>query len=156
MLLGSYLASEYGRTIMYGKKVFELGAGTCMLSIICANDLCVAGIVDTDGDEVVVDAIKTNIFLNGLDTDDSSGCPVRTAALRWGWPIDAATFSEDYGMEAPDVLLGADVCEWRARGINQTSANTATKPIRIIIQADSGMNQSPLATAPTLPSFTPT
>ncbi|KAJ4363563.1 hypothetical protein N0V83_009859 [Neocucurbitaria cava] len=73
------------------------------------DHLAVAGIVATDGDEAVVDAIKTNIFLNGLDTNDSTGCQVRTAALKWGWPVDATTFSEDYGMEAPDVLLGADV-----------------------------------------------
>ncbi|CAO2651536.1 Nn.00g041060.m01.CDS01 [Neocucurbitaria sp. VM-36] len=109
LLLGSYLVSDYGRAIIQGKKVFELGAGTGMLSILCAKYLGVAGIVATDGDESVVDAIKTNIFLNGLDTDDSSKCQVRTAALKWGWPIDATTFSEDYGMETPDVLFGADV-----------------------------------------------
>ncbi|KAF1847504.1 uncharacterized protein K460DRAFT_279312 [Cucurbitaria berberidis CBS 394.84] len=109
LLLGSYLASESGRTIIRGKRLFELGAGTGMLSILCAKYLEVAGIVATDGDEAVVDAIKTNMFLNGLDTDDSSGCQVRTAALKWGWPMDATTFSEDYGMETPDVLFGADV-----------------------------------------------
>lgn len=113
LLLGSYLASETGRRAIDGKRVFELGAGTGMLSILCAKYLGVAGIVATDGDEAVVDAIKTNLFLNGLDTDDTSGCSVRTAALKWGWPIDATTFSEDYGMEAPEVLVGADVVSCR-------------------------------------------
>ncbi|KAH7374368.1 putative methyltransferase-domain-containing protein [Pyrenochaeta sp. MPI-SDFR-AT-0127] len=109
LLLGSYLASETGRRMIHGKRVFELGAGTGMLSILCAKYLAVAGIVATDGDEAVVDAITTNLFLNGLDTNETSGCPVRTAALKWGWPIDTTTFSEDYGMEAPEIVVGADV-----------------------------------------------
>lgn len=109
LLLGSYLASESGSSMIRGKKAFELGAGTGMLSILCAKHLGVSGIVATDGDEAVVDAINTNLFLNGLDADATPGCPVRTAALKWGWPIDATTFSEDYGMDTPDFLLGADV-----------------------------------------------
>ncbi|KAH8724307.1 putative methyltransferase-domain-containing protein [Phaeosphaeriaceae sp. PMI808] len=109
LFLGSYLASTNGQSWIRGKKVFELGAGTGMLSILCAKHLEIAGIVATDGDEAVVDTIKTNCFLNGLDSSDSSDCVVRTAALKWGWPIDKTTFPEDYGMEAPDILLGADV-----------------------------------------------
>ena len=109
LLLGSYFTSENGQKLIRGKKVFELGAGTGMLSILCAKHLGVSGMVATDGDESVVDSIKTNIFLNGLDTDDSSLCHIETAALKWGWPLDTTTFSEDYGMEAPDVLVGADV-----------------------------------------------
>ncbi|KAF2248224.1 hypothetical protein BU26DRAFT_329496 [Trematosphaeria pertusa] len=108
LLLGSFLVSEAGRAIIRGKRVFELGAGTGMLSILCAKHLGVSGIVATDGDEAVVDAIKTNLFLNKLD-DESTPAALRTAALKWGWPLNAATFAEDYGMEVPDVLLGADV-----------------------------------------------
>ncbi|OAK97144.1 hypothetical protein IQ06DRAFT_296350 [Phaeosphaeriaceae sp. SRC1lsM3a] len=109
LLLGSYFASPDGQTSIRGMKVFELGAGTGMLSILCAKYFGIAGIVATDGDEAVVDAIKTNFFLNGLDIDDTSRSVVRTAALKWGWPIDATTFHEDYGMEAPDIVVGADV-----------------------------------------------
>ncbi|KAF2191476.1 hypothetical protein K469DRAFT_656402 [Zopfia rhizophila CBS 207.26] len=109
LLLGAFLTSETGRELVHGKNVLELGAGTGMISILCAKYLGVSGIVATDGDEVVVDAIKTNIFLNGLDADESSQSRIRTAALKWGWPIDASSFVEDYGMEPPNVLLGADV-----------------------------------------------
>lgn len=109
LLLGSYLTTEDGRDLIKGKKIFELGAGTGVISILCAKHLKAAGVVATDGDEAVVDAIKTNLFLNGLDADSPEGCQIRTAALKWGWPIDATAFSEDYGMEVPDVLLGADV-----------------------------------------------
>ena len=105
LFLGSYLVSEPGQTMIRGRRVFELGAGTGMLSILCAKYLQVAGIVATDGDEAVVDAIKTNLFLNKLDADNQ----VRTAALKWGRPIDPTTFPEDYGMDAPDILYGADV-----------------------------------------------
>ncbi|KAF1927389.1 uncharacterized protein M421DRAFT_101795 [Didymella exigua CBS 183.55] len=109
LLLGSYLSSEHGRGMIKGKRVFELGAGTGIISILCAKHLGAAGVVATDGDEAVVDTIKTNLFLNGLDVDNSHGCQVRTAALKWGWPVNATAFSEDYGMEVPNVLLGADV-----------------------------------------------
>lgn len=109
LLLGSYLSSGEGRKIIKGKRVFELGAGTGVVSILCAKHLGAAGVVATDGDEAVVDTIKTNLFLNGLDIDNSDRCQVRTAALKWGWPVDATAFSEDYGMEVPNVLLGADV-----------------------------------------------
>ncbi|KZM26878.1 hypothetical protein ST47_g1966 [Ascochyta rabiei] len=109
LLLGSYLATEDGRRMIKGKRVFELGAGTGVISILCAKHLGASGVVATDGDEAIVDAIKTNLFLNGLDVDNQEGCRVRTAALKWGWPVDAAAFSEDYGMEVPNVLLGADV-----------------------------------------------
>lgn len=106
LLLGQFLCSDLGDALVRGKKLFELGAGTGMLSILCAKHLGVSGIVATDGDEAVVDAIKTNIFLNEIDASQTT---VNTAALRWGWPLNANTFSEDYGMDAPDVLLGADV-----------------------------------------------
>ncbi|KAF2996094.1 hypothetical protein E8E13_004968 [Curvularia kusanoi] len=109
LLLGSYLATDDGRRLIKGKRVFELGAGTGVISILCAKHLGASGVVATDGDEAVVDAIKTNLFLNQLDVDSAEGCQVRTAALKWGWPVDATTFSEDYGMEVPNVLLGADV-----------------------------------------------
>lgn len=108
LLLGSFLVSEQGRSIILGKNILELGAGTGMISILCAKHLGASGVVATDGDEAVVDAITVNTFLNGLDTGESS-VPVRTAALRWGWPVDAPSFAEDYGMGIPDVVLGADV-----------------------------------------------
>jgi predicted nicotinamide N-methyase len=109
LLLGSYFASTDGQSSIRGKRMFELGAGTGMLSILCAKHIGIAGIVATDGDEAVVDTIKTNCFLNGLDVDDTSHCAVRTAALKWGRPIEATTFQEDYGMETPEVVVGADV-----------------------------------------------
>ena len=109
LVLGSYLSSTDGRQIVRGKTILELGAGTGMLSILCAKYLDVTGVTATDGDEGVVDAIKTNAFLNGLDPDQPDNTILQSAVLRWGWPINKSTFQEDYGMEIPDVLLGADL-----------------------------------------------
>jgi hypothetical protein len=110
--LATFLTTEEGRRLIQGKRVFELGAGTGMLTILCAKYLGVSGMVATDGDEGIVDALKTNIFLNGLDSGASSHSTIRTAALKWGRRIDASSFAEDYGMEVPDVLLGADVVSY--------------------------------------------
>ncbi|KAL5379155.1 hypothetical protein DPSP01_008604 [Paraphaeosphaeria sporulosa] len=106
LLLGQFLSSDRGSAMVRDKRVLELGAGTGMLSILCAKHLGVSGIVSTDGDEAVVDAIKTNVFLNELD---ASRITVNTAALKWGRPLNGSTFLEDYGMDVPEVLLGADV-----------------------------------------------
>jgi hypothetical protein len=110
--LAAFLTTEKGRQLIEGKRVFELGAGTGMLSILCAKYLGVSGIVATDGDEGIVDALKTNIFLNELNSEGPSHPTIRTAALKWGRPMDASSFAEDYGMEIPDVLLGADVVSY--------------------------------------------
>lgn len=109
LLLGSFLTSGKGRDLIQGKNVLELGAGTGMLSILCAKHLGVSGVIATDGDEAVVDAIKTNAFLNEQDGASPLQGTIRTAALKWGRYIQASTFAEDYGLGAPDVVLGADV-----------------------------------------------
>ncbi|KAF2742880.1 hypothetical protein M011DRAFT_255117 [Sporormia fimetaria CBS 119925] len=109
LLMGSFLVSGKGRNLLRGRRVLELGAGTGMLSILCAKYLEMSGILATDGDEAVVDAIKTNFFLNGLTGESKSGPIVRTAALKWGRHLTQHTFAEDHGIELPDVILGADV-----------------------------------------------
>ncbi|KAF1997102.1 hypothetical protein P154DRAFT_441978 [Amniculicola lignicola CBS 123094] len=108
LFLGAYLVSDRGRDRIRGKRILELGTGTGLISILCSKHLTVSGIVATDGDEAIVDAMKTNIFLNGLDIGGSVS-PVRTASLKWGYPLNAPTFAEDYGMEVPDLVLGADI-----------------------------------------------
>lgn len=130
LVLGSFLVSASGRAMIQGKRVLELGAGTGMVSILCAKYLSPSAVVATDGDEAVVDAIRTNSFLNEVDTEGSAQTPVLTAALKWGWPVMAATFAEDYGMEAPDVILGADVVSILHRGSVSGSANKQAADFR--------------------------
>jgi len=109
--LGNFLMSESGNEIIRGKNVLELGAGTGLLSILCAKYLEAGRVIATDGDEAVVDAIKTNIFINELDIPEGSSTrgSIESAALKWGWPLQATAFEEDYGVGALDVVLGADV-----------------------------------------------
>lgn len=109
--LGNFLMSESGNEIIRGKNVLELGAGTGLLSILCAKYLEAGRVIATDGDEAVVDAIKTNIFINELDIPEGSSTQgsIESATLKWGWPLQATAFEEDYGVGALDVVLGADV-----------------------------------------------
>lgn len=104
--LGNFLISESGNEIIRGKNVLELGAGTGLLSILCAKYLEAGRVIATDGDEAVVDAIKTNIFINELDIPEGSSTrgSIESAALKWGWPLQATAFEEDYGVGALDVV----------------------------------------------------
>ncbi|KAI9788232.1 MAG: hypothetical protein M1835_002384 [Candelina submexicana] len=103
--LGTYLSSPSGREHIEGKNILELGAGTGLLSILCAKYLGAKLVLATDGDERVVDDLRTNISLNGLD----HGRYLDTAVLKWG---QALTFSDDANANQShpyDVILGADI-----------------------------------------------
>ncbi|KAB2578729.1 Nicotinamide N-methyltransferase [Lasiodiplodia theobromae] len=104
--LGAYLASESGQQWVRGKRVLELGAGTGLLSILCTKHLQATKATATDGDEGVVDSIKTNLFLNGLDAQGSTDSIV----LRWGWSwaLEESLYYEG-SKDQYDVVLGADV-----------------------------------------------
>jgi predicted nicotinamide N-methyase len=106
--LGKYLATNAGIEKVRGKNILELGGGTGLLSILCAKHLGAARVTATDGDEVIVNSLKSNVFINGVDAG-ASVTSVECAALKWGWPLDAMTFEEDYALGRLDVVLGADV-----------------------------------------------
>lgn len=105
--LGAYLTTGAGRQHVSGKKVIELGAGTGLLSILCAKCLAAQHVLATDGDEAVVDAIKTNLFINYDESSTMS--QTEASVLRWGRMIDDKTITEDLGMPSYDLILGADV-----------------------------------------------
>ncbi|EPE02645.1 fam86a protein [Ophiostoma piceae UAMH 11346] len=98
--LGEYLCRDQP-TLVQGKRVLELGAGTGYVSILCAKHLGAAACVATDGSVEVVHSLPANLELNGLDDKT-----VASRELAWGptppeWAEDAA---------APfDVILGADI-----------------------------------------------
>jgi predicted nicotinamide N-methyase len=99
--LAKYLV-ESGSGHVRGKKVLELGAGTGLVSILCARWLGARHVTATDGDDSVVEDLQKNIFLNGLDDQGT----IYAKQLRWGRVID-----EDEGGSSPDydVVLGADI-----------------------------------------------
>ncbi|KAK5708349.1 hypothetical protein LTR97_000889 [Elasticomyces elasticus] len=100
--LGSYLLSS---SIIRGKSVLELGAGTGFLSILCAKHLQAKHVTSTDGDEGVVEALRENLFLNELDEDDK----VLTSILRWGQGLRGTWVEEDCEACPYDVVIGADI-----------------------------------------------
>jgi protein-lysine N-methyltransferase EEF2KMT len=99
--LGSYLVRD-GRELIRGKHVLELGAGTGLLSILCAKHLEARHVAATDGSELVVDELKENIFINGLEGDPR----ISSAVLKWGWPLENMQFADDSSF---DIVLGADI-----------------------------------------------
>ncbi|KAK5174576.1 uncharacterized protein LTR77_001657 [Saxophila tyrrhenica] len=101
--LGSYLLSN--PELIRDKNVFEPGAGTGFLSILCAKHLEAKHVTTTDGDESVVEALKENLFLNGLDESDT----VKPSVLRWGRGLRGTWVEEDFEEWPCDVVVGADV-----------------------------------------------
>jgi protein-lysine N-methyltransferase EEF2KMT len=103
--LGAFLRSTEGQRFVKGKQMLELGAGTGLVSLLCAKHLGAQHVMATDGSELVVDAIRSNIFLNGLD----NGGVVEAAALKWGYALSDESIEEDYNNGTLDVVVGADV-----------------------------------------------
>lgn len=75
------------------------------MSILCAKHLEPKHVTATDGDEGVVEALKENLFLNGLDDQTF----VNASVLRWGHAL-RGSWVEDEGESWPvDVVVGADI-----------------------------------------------
>ena len=94
--LGQYLCTD--PSLVGGKRVLELGAGTGYLSILCARQLGAAHVVATDGSDEVVVALAENFALNGLQ--EGPDARLSAAELRWGQELMDADV---------DVVLGADI-----------------------------------------------
>lgn len=105
LFLGAYLSSETGNHYVAGKRIFELGAGTGFLSILCTKLLGARYVLATDGSSEVVTDIKTNLDLNKLEEEGL----IKTAVLEWGHtlisgPVDSRGEGLSY-----DLVIGADV-----------------------------------------------
>lgn len=103
--LGSYLLQSSDIHLIQGKSVLELGAGTGFLSVLCARHLEAKHVTATDGDEGVVEALKENLFLNGLE--DSKG--VQSSVLRWGRGLKGTWVEEECEEFPYDLVIGADI-----------------------------------------------
>ena len=99
--LGNYLLSR-GQDLVRDKHVLELGAGTGFLSILCAKHLKARHVAATDGDEGIVNALRENIFVNGLEGDSR----IESLVLRWATPLSEVAFADE---SAIDVVVGADI-----------------------------------------------
>lgn len=116
--LGAYLSTPAGTALIDGHNVIELGAGTGLLSILCARHLGAEHVLATDGDDGTVENVKTNFFLNDVDGSPNFECDI----LRWGRPLlgleREALMSGLY-----DVVLGADIVSQSATA-RSLSANS--------------------------------
>lgn len=90
---------------MRDKNVLELGAGTGFVSILAAKHLSARHVIVTDGDEGVVEALKENFFLNGLDDERT----VNASVLRWGRGLRGTWLEEDCESWPYDLVVGADI-----------------------------------------------
>ena len=101
-----------------GKHVLELGAGTGLVSMVCMKYLAARLVLVTDGDESVVDALKTNIFLNETDekfkfskhkNTKSKIRKIQASVLRWGHSLSGTSLGELLNDDPPDTVVAADV-----------------------------------------------
>lgn len=102
--LGSYLLTSEGSSLIAGKNVLELGAGTGFISVLCAKHLEAKHLTTTDGDEGVIESLKENLFLNELDDKN-----VNASVLRWGHGLAGSWVEEECETWPYDVVLGADI-----------------------------------------------
>ena len=105
LFLGAYLSSPPGAHLVSGKSVLELGAGTGFLSILCAKFLSAQRVLATDGSQLVVNDLKANLHLNGLEGSEL----IQTAILQWGHALIGGVADGRKDSRSYDVVLGADV-----------------------------------------------
>lgn len=107
--LGTYLSTESGESLVRGKRVIELGAGTGFLSLFCAKYLG-ASVVATDREQFLIDNMKTCVDLNSEHTHananpSSSGkIPMYAGIWDWGTKLEGEGIGDEF-----DVAIGADL-----------------------------------------------
>ncbi|KAL2808951.1 putative methyltransferase-domain-containing protein [Aspergillus granulosus] len=108
--LGTFLSTtSLGKSLVAGKRVLELGAGTGFLSFLIAKYLGAENILVTDRDPALLQQIDGCIGKNGLEKTR-----IRTGIWEWGLPLQVPSFSEvdDVTERDPaefDIALGADL-----------------------------------------------
>ena len=89
------------------KTVLELGAGTGLVSLLCTTFLGASRVIATDGDEGLIEELKTNVFLNNTSTSSKFG----VAIFKWGSTLQNVVRQPDNDDDNStwDIVLGADV-----------------------------------------------
>lgn len=90
---------------MNGKTILELGAGTGFLSILCAKHLHARYVRATDGNGEVIDGLKSNIIVNGLEHDQR----IQATVLQWGKSLADEDTKNSDGTLQYDLFIGADI-----------------------------------------------
>lgn len=115
--LGSFLASDAGETLVRGKRVVELGAGTGFLGFFCARHLGVESIVVTDREPSLIDNIHACVRHN---LGERESIPIHPLVWEWGTPLERSgeLDGSEEGLKF-DIALGADLvsCENQGLGV---------------------------------------
>ncbi|KAI9043529.1 protein-lysine N-methyltransferase [Aspergillus affinis] len=121
--LATYLSSTpAGETLVQGKRVIELGAGTGMVSMFCAKYLRLRSVVATDREPALVENMRDCAGRNHLKDTSQDGyeqASFSAAVWEWGTPLDDVSgtsldegpVTNGNGSATPkfDVALGADL-----------------------------------------------
>jgi len=102
--LGNYLCAN-SESLVRGKSILELGAGTGYVSILCAKLLEASYVMATDGSDDVVASLSTNFYLN--DLQDST--LIEGKELNWGQALVGGEDPQWNGGRGIDLVLGADL-----------------------------------------------
>jgi predicted nicotinamide N-methyase len=102
--LGNYLCANQD-SLVRGKSILELGAGTGYVSILCAKHLEASHVLATDGSDDVVTSLSTNFYLNNLQ--DST--VIEGKELKWGQALVGGEHPQWNGGRSIDLILGADL-----------------------------------------------
>lgn len=103
MHLGQYLCRD--PSLVQGKYVLELGAGTGYLSILCAKFLQSTSAIASDGSDDVINNLPDNFFLN--DLQDST--VITPMDVKWGYALMGTEEEKWNGGRPVDIVLGADI-----------------------------------------------
>ena len=132
--LASFFVSAEGKQYIEGRNVFELGAGTGFLSILCAAHLDAKSVLATDGSQEVVNDLKVNMALNRVEGNENA----MVNHLQWGQTlIGGVADCRKQGQEY-DLVIGADVVGQLPR--KMLMPLTATADIRCTIYTSPGRN----------------
>jgi predicted nicotinamide N-methyase len=102
--LGTFLCTPEGESIVRGKHVIELGAGTGFLSMFCAKHLGADSVLVTDHNPGLISTIDDCIAYNHVSDNK-----IKSAIWDWG---DALRTEQELRSKQPihfDVALGADL-----------------------------------------------
>lgn len=103
--LAHYLMSDAGKPWVQSRTILELGAGTGLVSLVCAKHLGARRVMATDGGKGVVEDMETNFRTSGLEPPGD----IRSSVLRWGWKLSDDLFDQSSDVKSFDVVLGADI-----------------------------------------------
>ncbi|KAK2736415.1 hypothetical protein FQN57_000748 [Myotisia sp. PD_48] len=103
--LATFLSTPEGKSLVSGKSLLELGAGTGLVSMYCIKCLDANTAIVTDREPTLIANAQDCIARNGLDPRKIEAC-----IWEWGGPLNNSKYMQEQGLShAIDTALGADL-----------------------------------------------